>query len=203
MLARPRTRRLERAPARQRGITLVITLIVLVSMLLAVIGLTRSVDTSNVIAGNLSFKQAAVHSGDAGIEAAIAWLEKNSGGALWMDNQAAGYHSKIENPVPGQAWDAYWTSVLQPWGVITLPQDSAGNTVAYTIHRLCPAPGDPNTPGQVCAASTQQVSNNRIGTSQGAGQTALISLSQQYYRITVQITGPRNTVSYVQAIVVL
>ncbi len=203
MLARPRMHRFERAPARQRGVTLIVTLIVLVSMLIAMIGLTRSVDTTNIIAGNLSFKQAAVHSGDAGVEAAIAWIEKNAGGGLWMDNQAAAYHSKIENPAAGQSWDDYWTNVLQPWGVITLPQDSAGNTVAYTVHRLCPSPGDPNTPGQVCASSTQQITSTKMSTSQGAGQTALTSLSQQYYRITVQITGPRNTVSYVQAVVAL
>lgn len=204
MLAPRTVRRFERAPARQRGVTLIITLIVLVSMMIAVIGLTRSVDTTNIIAGNLSFKQAAVHSGDAGVEAAVAWLEKNSGSTLYADNPAAGYHSKFENPAPGQSWDDYWNTVLVPSNtIIKLPKDSADNWVAYTIHRLCPSPGSPNTPGQVCATSAQIASSSKYGTGQGAGEPPLSTPSQQYYRITVQITGPRATVSYVQAIVML
>ncbi len=56
----------------QRGVILIITLIVLVAMTLASIAMVRSVDTSTVIAGNLAFKQSATASGDAGLEAAIA-----------------------------------------------------------------------------------------------------------------------------------
>lgn len=193
----------EKLPARQRGITLMVTLIVLVAMMLASIGLIRSVDTANIVAGNLSFQQAAVHSGDAGVEAAVAWLEANAGNNLWNDNQAAGYHAFIGNPAPGASWDDYWNKVLQPWGIVTLPQDAAGDIVSYTIHRICPGPGDPMSPGNVCASSTQMVAAAAGATSQGAGQTALIPVTQQYYRITVQIQGPRNTLSYVQAVVVL
>jgi type IV pilus assembly protein PilX len=58
----------------QRGVVLFFTLIALVVMSLAAVALIRSVDTSNIIAGNLAFKQAGTSSGDAGIEAAIAWL---------------------------------------------------------------------------------------------------------------------------------
>ncbi len=192
-------------PAKQRGVTLVITLIVLVAMMLASIGLIRSVDTANIVAGNLSFQEAAVHSGDAGIEVAVAWLEANAAnGGLWNDNQAAGYHSFIENPAATQSWDDYWTNVLQPWGVITLAPDAAGDTVSYVIHRICGAKGSPTDPSTGgCASSTQMVAANSGATSQGAGQAALFAVTQQFYRITIQIKGPRNTLSYVQAVVVL
>ncbi len=192
-----------RIPAKQRGATLLVTLIVLVGMMLASISLIRSVDTANIVAGNLSFQQAATHSGDAGVEAAVAWLEANAGGALWNDNQVAGYHASIGSPGAGQSWDDYWNNVLRPWGVITLPQDVAGDTVSYTIHRICPGPGDPMSPSNPCASSTQMVAAAAGATSQGAGQTALIPVTQQFYRVTVQIQGPRNTLSYVQAVVVL
>ncbi len=192
--------------ARQRGMSLMLTLIVLLAMMLAAIGVIRSADTSNIIAGNLSFQQAAVHSGDTGIEAAAAWLEGHAGGNLWNDNQAAGYHSSStgESPAPGQSWDDFWTAHLQPWGVVTLPMDAAGNTVAYTIHRMCPTPNAaPMVVNNSCASSTQMVAANNGATSQGAGQTALIPVTQQFYRITIQIRGPRNTLSYVQAMVAL
>ncbi|MBI1173807.1 MAG: hypothetical protein GC139_00910 [Sideroxydans sp.] len=58
------------APAlhRQRGVVLLIALIVLVAMTLAGIGMMRSVDTGIVITGNMAFKQTTVHAGDVGID---------------------------------------------------------------------------------------------------------------------------------------
>ena len=58
----------------QRGVVLFLALIALVIMSLAAVALIRSVDTNTLIAGNLSFKQAATTSADAGTEAAIAML---------------------------------------------------------------------------------------------------------------------------------
>src|SRR4051794_33864237 len=53
------------AHRRQQGVVLLIALIVLVAMTLAGIGLVRSVDTGNMVAGNLAFKQGATLAGDA------------------------------------------------------------------------------------------------------------------------------------------
>ena len=78
--------------ARQAGVVLMMALIVLVAMTLAGIALVRSVDTSNIIAGNLAFKQAATNSGDTGVEAAAAWLAANSA-ALNNDASRPGYAS--------------------------------------------------------------------------------------------------------------
>jgi flagellin-like protein len=49
---------------RERGVVLIIALIVLVAMTLVAIGTLRSVDTSNVVAGNLGFKQATLNGTD-------------------------------------------------------------------------------------------------------------------------------------------
>ena len=46
----------------QRGIVMIVALVVLVAMTLAAIALTRTVYTSNIVAGNLAFQQAATHS---------------------------------------------------------------------------------------------------------------------------------------------
>jgi hypothetical protein len=56
--------------SRQRGSALFIALISLVTMTLAGIALVRSVDTINLISGNFSFRQAALHASDLGVEAA-------------------------------------------------------------------------------------------------------------------------------------
>src|SRR4051812_42847814 len=77
---------------RQAGVVLIIALVVLVAMTLAAVALVRSVDTNNVIAGNLAFQQAATHSADTGIEAAITWLQANQNGTtLESSDSTNGY----------------------------------------------------------------------------------------------------------------
>lgn len=66
------------APAqRQRGVVLLIALIVLIAMTLAGLALWRSVDATNVIAGNLAFKESTLMSADRGLQAALVWLDGN------------------------------------------------------------------------------------------------------------------------------
>lgn len=191
-----------RGRARQEGVVLMMALIVLVAMTLAGIALVRSVDTSNVIAGNLAFQQAATSAGDAGTEAAVNWLETNNTGTTLHGNiLSQGYAASRSDPVAGQSWANFWSTVLVPAGqVVTLAPDAAGNTASYTIQRLCNAVGDPTT-GVGCAV-TQSV-GAMSSSSKTAGTVALLYSSQVYYRITTRIAGPRNTVSYVQTIVAL
>ncbi|HEX2310450.1 MAG TPA: hypothetical protein VHH91_07010, partial [Vicinamibacterales bacterium] len=69
-----RTERRLHRQRRQRGAVLLIALIVLVAMSLAGVALVRGVDMTNLIAGNLAFKQGATLGGDWGAEQARAWL---------------------------------------------------------------------------------------------------------------------------------
>jgi type IV pilus assembly protein PilX len=189
---------------RQRGVILMISMIVLVAMTLAGIALVRSVDTSNIIAGNLAFQQAAINAGDVGTETAVTWLQNNvAGNTLQQSIPAQGYVASRQDPAAGQSWDAFWTNTLVPAGqVVTLTQDSStGNTVSYTIQRMCAQVGDPAVPLTDCAVL--QTVGSSAGSSKGSGVIALQYNSQVYYRITSRIVGPRNTVAYVQTIVAL
>jgi len=58
-------------PRSQRGVILLIALIMLVAMTLAAIGMMRSVDTGSVIAGNMAFKQATLNASDLGSNVAL------------------------------------------------------------------------------------------------------------------------------------
>lgn len=192
---------------RQRGVILVLTLIVLVAMTLAGIAMIRTVDTSTIIAGNLAFKQSATTSGDAGVEAAITWLGANSG-ALEEDNPAGGYYATSQdslditgNKTPDDTSDNLdWTSAET---VTILPADAAGNVVAYIVHRMCDNTGPLD--GETCAVEQSAQGGN----SQGAGRQMLTYqagswssvANRGYYRITTRISGPRNNTSYVQAII--
>lgn len=186
-------------PSRQGGVVLFITLIVLVAMTMAGIALVRSVSTTNMIAGNIAFQQGATHSSDLGVETAITWLETNTGVALQGDNLAMGYVASLQDPVAGQTWDNFWANQLVG-RVRTLNPDTSGNTPAYVIQRMCNSAGLPTAPATGCASSPV------AGTptcSKSTPPICLNSSSQVYYRITARVAGPRNTVSFVQAIVAM
>ena len=189
---------------RQRGVVLLVALIVLVALTLAGVALVRSVDTANLVAGNMSFHQSAIQAGERSTELAVSnWLQPNNAmGNTTLHNDAAGYVAAgtAQSPAAGQSWDAYWAALVA--GGLT-PQaaggtDAAGNTVQYVIHRLCAATGAPHLAN--CARSP---AGTNSGGSQSAGGVAPITNPQVYYRVTTRIQGPRRTVAYIQTIVAL
>jgi type IV pilus assembly protein PilX len=196
---------------RQGGVVLLIALIVLIAMTLAGIGMMRSIDTGTMVAGNIGFRQAAVATGDSGIEAARTWLMANLS-SLDSDNVAMGYYStrqdslditgnKTEGGLDGVDWGG--SDPAQPVKAYSLGTvDSSGNTVFYLIHRLCSIPGSINGLGQSCAT----VAISGLGSSQDAPDYSSYALSvknQAYFRVTARINGPKNTVSYVQAVLLM
>ena len=171
----------------QRGVVLFISLIVLVAMTLAGIALWRQVGTGMLIVGNLAFQQGATHAGDSGIEAARAWLVNPANIGALRDDQARGY---IAN------WDTAFNAQTFNWANTgTLPTtDSAGNAIQYVIHRLCRNSGESiNAPTQQCVTITSTGSGSALDEKGFSGTV------RAYYRITARVTGPRNTVSYVQS----
>lgn len=185
---------------RQSGVILMIALIVLVGMTLAGISLMRSVDTTTLIAGNLSFQQAATHSADTGIETAVAWIENNPT-LLNADSPTNGYAANGLTVAPAkagtQSWDAYWAATWRT-RAIAGNSDAAGNTASRVIDRLCVNAGSP-TGGARCSVSP--VISTVSGNAEEAGDVPTDTPAYVYYRITARVQGPRNTVSYVQAII--
>jgi type IV pilus assembly protein PilX len=195
---------------RQRGVVLFISLIMLVAMTLAGIALVRSVDTTNLIAGNLAFKQGATLSADAAIETARTWLITQTNVTLWNDNPdnaltgpSKAYYSFTPTTTPGveKPWDqAAPTGYDWTGAAIALAADAAGNQVSYVIQRLCKLSNvAPDAAGNSCI-STAGVGSTQ-GSSKGAGRENIAGALQYYYRVTSRVTGPRNTVSYVQSII--
>jgi type IV pilus assembly protein PilX len=203
MLTKPSSCAAKTRHIHQRGTVLLLALILLVALSLAGIALVRSVSTSNMIAGNLAFQQGTTHSADAGVETAITFLETNSAGTTLESSVLTGtgtrYVAQRQDPAVGQSWDAFWSATLAGSGAVnTLPQDAAGNTVSYVIHRLCNATGAPAYPG--CSSSPTDAACNGCSHGLGLGPAPA---RQVYYRVTARVTGPRNTLSYVQVIVAI
>lgn len=197
--------RIARVPRKaQRGVILFVALIVLVAMSLTGIALIRSVDTNVLIAGNLAFRQGATAAADWGIESARSFLK-----TTLAANKAA-----LDGDNPAAAYYATWQTGLDLVGTTTSPfgwsgssqlvgTDSAGNEVRYVLHRMCEASG------ATTAANANCVKASGSGGATGAdGSTkatvsysalALPSSTVVYYRVTVRVLGPRNTLAFVQA----
>ena len=190
---------------RQQGVVLLISLIILIAMTLAGIALIRSTDLGNIIAGNLAFKQAATHAGDRGIEKALEWLSNNPG-LLVSDQPSAGYSANgkdaARSPAAGKTWKDYWETLptSRIWTLSSADAGNSGNSVSLVIDRMCDLPGDVNG-GANCTTST--VAGVVGGSGQEGGEKAITGSSAIYYRVTVRIDGPRNTVSFIQSLVTL
>ena len=202
---------------RQSGVVLIVALIMLIAMTLAALALVRSVDTANIIAGNLSFQQAATHAGDRGIERAILWIESRlAENSKFLDSNdpASGYAANGLTAAPSrllkekasatesdkwEPWDEYWTRVWAPRPPVTLATDDVtGTSVAYVIDRLCSYALSPSEGG---GCSESSIIGVALGNAEEAGEKQIAATAQVYYRITVRVTGPRNTLSYVQAVI--
>jgi type IV pilus assembly protein PilX len=192
---------------KQQGVILFIALIVLVAMSLAGIALMRSVDTNVLIAGNLAFRQGATSAGDWGVEAARTYL----------NGQLAGNTSALDNDILAAAYFASWQEAVDLYGRTQTTSDdfnwsngtmvgtdSGGNEVRYVIHRMCRNSGPGTSAGADCIkTATGGAAGTGGGGTKGTvsyGNMALPPVQIIYYRVTVRVAGPRNTVSFIQAV---
>ena len=190
----------------QRGVVLLIALIVLVAMTLAAIGMTRSIDTANVVAGNLGFKQSTLNAGDNGLDAGFQWVLARAG-TVTLNNtdMTAGYFSDMPPTEPDWTNPATWANAMTLNGGVP---DAAGNVVSYLIHRMCTEAnttynGVGGTGNQNLCALIQPTSSGTTCSSMKSKAVTFPGNPQIYYRITSRVQGPRNTESYVQSLVAI
>ena len=193
---------------RQRGVVLLIALIILVAMTLGGIALIRSTSTTNLIAGNLAFKQASINAAEMGSEAAINYL-KGQGDALWNNHTNAGYSAEVFDPRPGESWGDFWVRLQKGTDADALPKPIAIDTstfgtnnenyrISYVIHRLCD--GEGVAANETTSYCVKPPSFSPSGCSDKSGKSCA-PFSEVYYRVTIRVDGPRNTESYIQTIV--
>ena len=192
----------------QRGFVLVIALIVLAAMTLAAAAMVRTIDTSTMLARNISFKRDALNRGDVALEAAINQFRTGAvfaGGAGTTANVAGENFSAVmlatdTDGVPlvlkGNTSATFGSSPTWSRGevdVASIPNSlDLGMHEVYLIERMCTTAGPALAEtcivnGRAQAGGTQP--NDKPG-----------QLFPPMFRITARVTGPRNTVSYVQAI---
>ena len=191
--------------ARQQGVVLFIALIVLVAMSLAGIALVRSVDTSNIIAGNLAFKQGTTQAADVGIEVAFNALPNIVNTSLDTAITSGTYwyyptrrvHNAKGVPTTKEYDGSAGTGTAINWSSVPVAQTVSGNEVRVVIDRLCQGPPPVTDLEEKCFSEP-----GIGGGTRKVGGVVFSATSLVYYRVTARISGPRNSISFVQAILV-
>ena len=202
--SRPSTARL------QGGLVLFFALIALVVMSLAAVSLVRSVDSSTLIAGNLAFRRTTTASADTGVETAVAWLlqTQTANAGLNVQTDAShpfnltnlavrpGYYSNAD-PTLDLTADATWNAANAS---VLAGTDASGNTVRYIIQRMCRTANQPiQNAGCVFAGTADSTSGQQTKRPQDV--VNLPAALSPLIRITARASGPKSTVSYIQAYV--
>jgi type IV pilus assembly protein PilX len=197
--------------SRQHGVVLFIALLVMVALSLAGIALIRSADTATIVAGNLAFKQSSAAAVDRSIENAVQALFNPAAPSTpaiadkTNHNIAQNYYACVQDAgggclaaggaIPEIPTALTSTTTLTAAGLRTdlVPPDAAGNSTYYVIERMCANAG--SAVGSNCNLSTAA-----LGADAGTQHyEALSRVGDAYYRVTVRVEGPRNTVQYAQA----
>lgn len=207
-------RQYRHATSKQKGVVLLITLIMLVAMTLAAIALMRSVDTTNVIAGNLAFQQTSFHMADAGTEEAIDYLYSapmagqltcngTGGGTACPQGYKSWHEPTIEPPTAGQTWETFWNNMIAGPGVVALANLPEGYSGAFVIEAMCELPEKVNCATATSSTNVTTPQGQDMGSQSRAFTNTTVTSSVIYYRITTRVEGPRNSVGYVQAMIAL
>ena len=200
--------------ARQRGVVLLFSLIALGIMLIVAVALVRSFNSSLFTAGNIGFKRDLQNQSERAVD--VVLNEFRSGGNLASpgargSNKPAYNYSATMLPVNAQGIpdalqnDTTFSAVGSTGKDI--PVTSMNVTVRYVVDRLCATTGDETSLGAgVCRLADNPVP---VGTSlsnlQGADRAPLCptcsSAAPQgvVYRLSIKVTGPRNTQSFFQS----
>jgi len=184
----------QRATRHQGGYILLLVLVAMVAMMLSGIALIRSMDTSQLVAGNLAARNATLSSADVGMQNAVAWLQANSG-ALNDDAATSGYYAEEAEPVWSSS--SFWATCTT---CVTTTPDAAGNTVYWAIHRMCSSSGSPNAAGNFCKSVA---GSGATGGSMSSDAPTFTGTAAYYYRITVQVLDKRNNSTLTQAFVTM
>ncbi len=209
---------------KQQGSVLLISLVILLIMMIASIGLMRSVDSGNVAAANISMGQNNQFIADWGIERGFQWLYQNRTN-LDNDDVSSGYYAMATTggvTLSDSNWfaSANWAGSKE-YNSTTTPAPPAGYTVRVMINRICSIAGAVNGGGQSCSKGASTTSANSsskvkvggvdfdIGAIAGSGGSSgndganYAAPGNVYYRVTVRVEGPKNSLSVVQSMLTI
>jgi type IV pilus assembly protein PilX len=183
--------------ARQRGVILIFSLLVLLILAIGAVAVLRSVNTSLLSAGNLAFHRDLVNQAEQAVSSVMTEFKTNAPplvGATTADSPAANYVSTMlpsnAQGVPLALLDNTAFAAVGTAGN-DIPGATPDITIRYIIDRLCTVTGTASSPN--CVQSTGLPTGGTANRN-----TAVAPPSATIYRISVRVNGPRNTQAFLQ-----
>ncbi|MCY7314972.1 MAG: hypothetical protein LH480_04955 [Rubrivivax sp.] len=204
--------RQRRQPRQQRGIVMLFGLLALAIMLIGAAAMVRSMNTSMFNAGNLGFKRDMANQ----VERAVTLVsDQFVSGALASDTtrgnvQTAQNYSPTLLPSNAQgipdALLATQAGFTAAWTAPDIPVAGQEVFLRYVIDRLCANTG-PADVSHCTMASEPLAPGGGSGGGTGAERTTLggagAVTQRVVYRLSVRVTGPRNTQAFFQSTMTL
>lgn len=189
--------------AHQHGVVLIFSLIVLLILAIGAVAVLRSVDSSLLSSGNLAFHRDLVNQAEQAVATVMTEFKTNgpplSTSPTTASLQAANY-SAVTLPTNVQGLPlALLDDTNGPNGFLSVgsvandivPSATSQITIRYVIDRLCSALGTASSPN--CVQSTGLPTGGTANRN-----TAVAPPSATVYRISVRVSGPRNTQAFLQ-----
>ena len=189
---------------------MIFTLIALVLMLIAVAAVVRSVDSSTTVIGNLAFRRDLTNRAELGIAKALAVIKSGSLStetAQMTDLPSANYSAtRLASPsggvgvpavlVSNASYNTATYSCIDGSGnaLSTCLPGSDGIVIRWVIDRQCVS-GTTTTDTSACAY--RKADRDKGGSNSGANRKP-DGGTRALFRISVRVTGPRSTETYIQ-----
>jgi type IV pilus assembly protein PilX len=181
--------------ARQRGVVLIFSLIVLLILAIGAVALLRSVNTSLLSGGNLAFHRDLVNQAEQAV--AVVLTNFKAGGPPADTTVSAIAANYVATTLPTNAQGVPLALLDNgAFAAVATAPDIVGRTpdvtIRYVIDRLC-------APLTVIATSPNCVQSTGLPTGGTANRnTAVSPPSATVYRISVRVDGPRHTQAFLQ-----
>lgn len=182
MRPRPTLRRAIRRV--RRGVTMIVVLALMSVMLLAGLAFARMAEIGVLASGNAAYREASLQASQVGLNTAFAAVraltdeETAVTGWYWPTIQAADADS-----VPTVDWTAAPSVTVGPY------------TVRYVAERMCTVATVTNSLRECLVKQIPQIGSDNAGTE------ALDPPNSRQFRITVRVSGPKDTETFVQSLV--
>jgi len=172
---------------RQRGVTMLVVLVLLSVMLLGGLAFAKLTEVSTLASGNTAFREASLQASEIGLNTVYARIRNDIADEetaiapwYWVTAQATD-----ANGIPNVDFDS-------------APEIVVGNyRVAYVAERMCEGTMPVTEAMRQCLV--KQVPQDNKSRSQGREE--LDPPNSRQYRVTIRVIGPKDTRAWVQSLI--
>lgn len=171
----------------ERGMTMLVVLVLLSIMLLGGMALARLTEVGTLAGGNTAYREASLQASEVGLNTVYQRVREEI--ADEDTNLAGWYWSQIQmtdaNGVPAVDFDA-------------APEIAVGNyEVRYVAERMCQGALPVTLPLRQCLLKQVPQPNK----SRTDGKEELDPPNSKQFRVTIRVTGPKDTRTWVQSLI--